>query len=260
MLLGSVAIACLIILFAFLFSHSASTSSPAGEAQRIAHVPIFTYHLVRMPYADDTPALRNYLVTSGVFDQQMSYLRDNGYHVVTFSDLEDYLDAGIPLPSKPVILSFDDGWVSQFTDAFPILQKYHFRATFFIFTNPIGEHGFMTWDEIRALSDSGMVIGSHSRSHPFLAKITYAPALWDEIANSKKIIESHTGATTNEFAYPFGSYNRAVIADVVKAGYKAARIFSTASTSPIHTAAEIYTLTTFMAPKSLSDFEKDLSQ
>ncbi len=225
---------------------------------RVADVPIFGFHLVRPAYTTDTREIKRYLVTKDVFEKEMKYLSDNGYHTITFATLEDYLVNGTPLPKNPVILSFDDGWENQFVDAFPSLQKYHLTATFFVFTNAIGYQNHLTWDQIKTLSDSGMIIGSHTRSHPFLTEIPDPSKLRDEIVGSKKIIESHIGVVVNDFAYPFGFYNQAVIEAVKNSGYKDARIFSRVFTSPFHSLSDSYTLTAIPAPADLGDFERDL--
>lgn len=252
------------IVFA-LPAHGSSQRSvkPSMESQqesRIARVPILSYHLVRPSYPRDDWLIKEYLVTSDVFDEEMNYLSSNGYHVIPFSALEAYIDEGTPLPPKPVIISFDDGWENQFAYAFPILQKYRLTATFFIYTNAIDSTNHLTWGQVKTMSDAGMVIGSHSLSHPFLAKIADATDLWREIADSKKIIEEHIGKTVNEFAYPYGSYNQATIADVEKAGYKSARKFSIFSTSVFHSKGDMYALSAIPAPNSLPDFERALDQ
>lgn len=187
------------------------------------HVPVLVYHIVRPAYATDSKAVRGLAQTPEVFDAEMTHLSTAGYHLVSFRDLENYFKNGAPLPSKPIILSFDDGWSDQFTYAFPILVKHNYKATFFVFTNAIGRRGFVSLDNLYAMRDAGMTIGSHSRSHPFLKKITDTAALWKEIDGSKKLLESKLGTQVTEFAYPFGQYNPAIVEMVQKAGYASAR-------------------------------------
>jgi peptidoglycan/xylan/chitin deacetylase (PgdA/CDA1 family) len=186
-------------------------------------VPILVYHIVRPSYPTDDQAVKGLAQTPEVFEAEMKYLAESGYHVIPFSALEDHISKNTLLPAKPIVISFDDGWGDQFKYAFPILEKYHYTATFFVFTNPIGTRGFMTWDDLRALRDAGMTIGSHTRSHPFLLKITDPVILWNEIDGSKKTLEKNLGITVNEFAYPFGRYNATTTAIVKKAGYRSAR-------------------------------------
>lgn len=202
---------------------SVQTFSPNSASSVTANVPILVYHIVRPSYPSDDEAVRTLALTPETFDAEMKYLQDAGYHVVSFRNLERYVQNGIPLPQKPIILSFDDGWTDQFEYAFPILKKYHYTATFFVFTNKIGHRGFLTWDNLQTLRDAGMTIGSHSRSHPFLNKINDPSALWDEIHGSKEVLEKRLSIHVHEFAYPFGAYNATVTALVQKAGYLSAR-------------------------------------
>ena len=199
------------------------TGPVAATSTEQARVPILVYHIVRPSYPTDTSAVITLAHTPEVFNAQMQYLRDAGYHVVSLGALEDYYKHGTPLPTHPIVITFDDGWRDQFVYAFPILVKHHYTATFFIFTNPIGRRGFVTWDNLRAMRDAGMTIGSHSLSHPFLTKTADPIVLWNEINKSKSIIEKNLGITVTEFAYPFGQYNPAILALVKKAGYTLAR-------------------------------------
>lgn len=205
-----------------------STTSPQMQTSMSAssttiNLPILVYHIVRPSYPSDSPAVRALAHTPETFDAEMNYLKSAGYHVVQFSDLENYFANGVPLQSKPIILSFDDGWGDQFTYAFPILQKYNYTATFFVFTNAIGRKGFFTWDELRTMIAAGMTIGDHSRFHPYLTRITSTSTLWSEIYVSKQVLEKRLGIPINEFAYPFGLYNPDIISLVREAGYKSAR-------------------------------------
>ncbi|NNM83780.1 polysaccharide deacetylase family protein [Candidatus Parcubacteria bacterium] len=186
-------------------------------------LPILVYHVVRPSYPSDSAAIRAIALTPENFNAEMKYLGDAGYHVVRFGDLEAYFASGTPLPSKPIILSFDDGWSDQFKYAFPILERYHYPVTFFVFTNAIGHRGFLTWDQLRQLIQAGMNIGDHTRSHPYLTTITSTSTLLNEIVGSRQLLEQKLGVPVNEFAYPFGLYNAHIIELVKEAGYKSAR-------------------------------------
>lgn len=186
----------------------------------------------------------------------MRYLSERGYTPISFAALESYLRGGAPLPEKPVILSFDDGWENQFAYALPILQKYGLSATFFVYTNAIGQPNHFTWEQLQAMQRVGMHIEGHSKSHPFLAKIHDQEKLAQEIAGSKALMDEKLGTTTDAFAYPFGSYNAQTIAAVQAAGYSSARIFSSAATGELHDAADLYTLSAIPAPDSLNEFKK----
>ena len=226
----------------------AATSSPMK-------IPILVYHIVRPAYPTDSRAVRALAQTPEVFDAQMQYLAEAGYHVIPFRLFEDHLLKNAPLPSNPIVLTFDDGWSDQFTYAFPILEKYHYTATFFIFTNPIGHHGFLTWEDLQKLLAAGMTIGSHTLSHPFLTKITNPAILWNEIDGSKQILEKKLGITVREFAYPFGQYNATTTALLKQAGYVVAR-GDYVMRGNVQSADNLYALSALNAPTSLELFKR----
>lgn len=242
------------VLYAEVPPTATSDASALATSTVKTLVPILVYHIVRPAYPTDSRAVTALAHTPQVFDAEMKYLGDAGYHITTFAALESYLRADTPLPANPIIISFDDGWSDQFTYAFPILEKYHYTATFFVFTNPIGHHGFLSWDNLRTMLKAGMIIGDHTRSHPFLTKITDPEKLWNEIDGSKLFLEKNLGITVNEFAYPFGQYNPAIIALVEKAGYRAARgdILNRNATGT--TLSQLYTLGALNAPTTTAAF------
>jgi peptidoglycan/xylan/chitin deacetylase (PgdA/CDA1 family) len=224
---------------------------PVLREKRTAKVPILVYHRFSQSPSEGSSGLQRLTVTAEVFAQQMQYLQDNGYHVITFSDLADYFEKGRELPTLPVIISFDDGWETQFEYALPSLEKYHYPATFFVVTDYIGRHGFFSWPQLQTLLTEGMRIGSHSRSHPRLNKIRDSTELWDQIYNSKAILETQLETPVEEFAYPYGSYNAKAAAVVKLAGYRAGR----ACCSGIaHTSRDVFTLKAIMVPNDLEKF------
>ena len=192
-------------------------------------------------------------VTAEVFGEQLKFLQDHGYHVITFSELADYFERGTELPTLPVIITFDDGWVTQFELALPYLSKYHFPATFFVVTDYIGHRGFISWPQLQTLLTEGMKIGSHSRSHPHLTKMADPARLWDQIYTSKTVLESQIESPVDEFAYPYGSYNTLATEMVKAAGYKAGRACCTGAA---HTSSDVFALKAIMAPNDLTLFQK----
>jgi peptidoglycan/xylan/chitin deacetylase (PgdA/CDA1 family) len=188
-----------------------------------ASVPILIFHSVRPYWPTDLKRARRYIVTPYTFDRELGYLKENGYVSVSFDDLAHRLSFGTPLPPKPLIISFDDGWASQYQYALPLLKKYGFIATFFIFTNAIGVKNFMSWDQVLALKEADMQIGCHSKSHPALTRIKSEEALREEIFGAKQIIETHLRKTVTAYDYPFGLYNDHIIDLVKEAGFVCAR-------------------------------------
>ena len=128
-------------------------------------VPILVYHHVR------PGSMSTLFVSPEEFDKQLEYLQYYGFHTISFIDLADYFEKGKPLPQRPFIISFDDGWENQFEYAFPILQKYHDTATFYVVTNYLNHGNFMTTEQLKTMVAAGMAIGCHSRSHPYLTSV-----------------------------------------------------------------------------------------
>jgi peptidoglycan/xylan/chitin deacetylase (PgdA/CDA1 family) len=232
---------------------AADSHQPILPEKRRSKVPILVYHHLSQSASEGSPGVRRLTVTAEVFAQQMQYLQDNGYHVITFSDLADYFDHGRELPTLPVIISFDDGWENQFEYALPSLEKYHYPATFFVVTNYIGHPGFISWPQLQTLLTDGMRIGSHSRSHPRLNKIKDSTKLWDQIYNSKSILETALETPVEEFAYPYGLYNAKTAAAVKLAGYKAGR---GCCSGIAHTSGDVFTLKAVMVPNDMENFIK----
>lgn len=216
--------------------------------------PILIYHTIRPYKTTDTPFIKEYVCTPEAFDTELAYLREKGYHAISFAELESHFSQGTPLPIKPIIISFDDGWESQYQYALPILQKYAFKATFFIYTNAIGKKYHLTWDEITALDAKAMEIGSHSMSHPILTRMN-SVRLKQEIFQSKQIIEDHLKKPVVVFAYPFGQYNAQVIKLVKAAGYLCARGTFLGNK---HTQKELYTLRGIIRTNSVQIYEQEL--
>ena len=192
---------------------------PEPEAVK---VPILVYHHIGPLHAAATKNLKAFSVDAEMFEKHLAYLQSKAYTTISYEQLDNYLLYGAKLPEKPVIISFDDGWENQYTYALPLLLKYGFTATFFIPTGIIGHRHLLSWAEIKKLDRAGMVIGSHSETHPFLDKIP-DEQLKKETMESKKILESGLGKPVNDFAYPYGEYNDRVIRIAKAAGYRTAR-------------------------------------
>jgi len=222
--------------------------SPATPEPSGVDLPVFIYHHVVPGRASGSRVTRTLFVTPDDFEQQLKYLKDNDYRTISFDDLADCLEYGVPAPEHAAIITFDDGWANQFAYAFPLLQKYDFTATFFIVTDYLDHPNFMTTDQLKVLIAAGMTIGSHSRSHPALATIGNPRRLEDEISGSKAWLEERLGVPVDSFAYPYGSYTAAVVAVVKAAGYRTAR---TVNSGTHHTAGDLATLDAVLFPAYL---------
>jgi peptidoglycan/xylan/chitin deacetylase (PgdA/CDA1 family) len=224
-----------------------------GKGKDSAIVPILVYHAIRPYRPSDTAGVRRYIATPATLDAELSWLKTNGYTSITFDDLTRHLTHGDALPPKPVILSFDDDWAGQYTYGLPLLKKYGFKATFYIWVVVVGRKHHMTWDQVKALDEAGMQIGGHTLTHPYLQRIRGNERLQREILGAKQTIEKHIGKPITSFAYPFGQYNERVVSFVKEAGFTSAR-----STWPgvVHSSDGLFSLTSLIrteAPQSLED-------
>ncbi len=228
-----------------------ATTFSAPSATTSVRVPILVYHGVRDTAATDSADVRLYNVAPSVLEEELTHLDEQGYTTITFKDLARYFDTGSPLPPKPIIISFDDGWRTQYENALPILQEHHMHATFFIFTNGIDVDTFMTLDDLKTLVADGMEIGSHSRSHLYMTKQDEGD-LPREVAGSKKVLEDELGITVTSFAYPFGLYNDRIKSLLANAGYTMAR---TLNKSVMQHKDRRLELNSYLVSNNIADFK-----
>lgn len=175
------------------------------------------YHEIATPASDISVPAAN-------FDQQMKYLYDHGFNAITLDEFYEFRINNKPLPPKPVIITFDDGYRDNYTNAYPILKKYGFKGTIFIITGSVGLKNYLTWDMIREMYNSGLVeIGAHTVNHYTLSEIPLADAQ-SEIIMSRSIIEKEIGYKTTFFSYPLGKNTPEVVKFVQHEGYKGAVI------------------------------------
>jgi len=150
-------------------------------------------------------------VSTKKFREQMAYLKKHGYNPITFKDLKNG-----SIPDNPVIITFDDGAKNNYTEAFPILKEYNFKACMFL---PTRRYEFST-EQLKEMQDYGIEFGSHTQNHLNLLKISEDKAR-EEIEVSKKELEERLNTQVITFAYPYGAgaYNKRINQLVKKAGY-----------------------------------------
>lgn len=188
-------------------------------------IPILCYHQVRDWRATDGKVGKDYIVEVQNFKDQMKMLADSGYNTILPDQLYAYLNTGAPLPEKPIMLTFDDTALDQFTVVNPTLKKLGYKAVYFIMTVSIGKKGkfvdYMSSEQIKQLADEGNVIGSHTYDHKNFKK--YEGKDWEEqLDKPTKRLEEITGQKITYFAYPFGLWNAAGIPELKKRGFKMA--------------------------------------
>jgi len=186
---------------------------PMTPVNRMIQVPILMYHHIT-PYSSTNP-LSDYLPTWVVpperFSQQMDYLKMHGYHTITFNQFFDALYYGGPLPSKPIMLTFDDGDADHYQFAYPILLAHHFSGVFYIVTGWVGWYGRMTWPQLHEMLSHGMQMGSHTIHHVDLALWLFISEaeVQQELQQSQLTLEKNLGIVIQQFCYPYGDpFNR----------------------------------------------------
>lgn len=204
-------------------------------------VRILLYHKV----CDLPPnKYRDHAVLPVSFDRHTEYLLRNKYNVIALEQFVEYKERNIKPPPKSVIITFDDGYMENYLNALPILERYNFKATFFITSDYLdSEEPFrwLDWDEqllsqfqenkadwlpltcqmLLDISERGYSIGSHTKSHPELSQVEESVAM-EELEGSKKCLEEMLAKPITSFSYPFGELNERVKEQVRAAGYKVA--------------------------------------
>jgi peptidoglycan/xylan/chitin deacetylase (PgdA/CDA1 family) len=193
----------------------------AAAILKIKEIPVLCYHQIRDWKPTDSKMAMAYIVPINAFSQQIKMLADSGYHTILPDQLYDHLSKGTALPSKPVMLTFDDTDLDQFTIGGPEMKKYGFKGVFFIMTVSLGRPHYMSKEQVKSLADDGHVIGSHTWDHHNVKK--YAGNDWvTQLDKPTKQLEAITGKPIHYFAYPFGLWNKEAIPELKKRSFKAA--------------------------------------
>jgi peptidoglycan/xylan/chitin deacetylase (PgdA/CDA1 family) len=185
-----------------------------------ARVPILMYHYVSDLPPNPDRYRRDLTVSPENFAAQLQYLDDVGYHTVTLADLYLYWTQGYPLPEKPIVLTFDDGYRDAYEVVFPLLLAHGFTGTFFVLATPahLEQPEYLTWAQMQEMSDAGMDIEGHGRDHVDLRGQSYDYLVY-QIVGIQEAIQYHTGRLPRFFCYPSGQYDASVIAVLEAAGY-----------------------------------------
>jgi peptidoglycan/xylan/chitin deacetylase (PgdA/CDA1 family) len=188
------------------------------QGPETVQVPILLYHWIAVSPDEGTSYKSPYYVKPEVFDEEMKLLHDWGYTTITTELLIKAINEGADLPPRPVIISFDDGHLNNYTAAFPIMQKYGFTGVLYIVTNYLGAENYMNADELKEMSAAGWEIGSHTVSHLDLTSMEPDRQRY-EVVESRKILEEKLGVPILTIAYPFGISDAGVIDYAHFAGY-----------------------------------------
>jgi peptidoglycan/xylan/chitin deacetylase (PgdA/CDA1 family) len=198
-------------------------------------IPILAYHKVENRFE-----LGGTWITPKRFEKQMVWLKKQGYHAVTLSRAAELMRSGESRNGRYVCLTFDDAYGGLYTHALPVLKECGFAATVFVITDYAGRENrwdinwggrrfrHLDWGQMREMQQAGIEFGSHGRSHRDLRHLN-DQALSEELAESKKIMETELKSKVNTISYPFGLYDGRVAEAARQAGYSCA-----CSLSPAH--------------------------
>lgn len=190
-----------------------------------ANIPILCYHNL-------SPLPGSMNMTPGRFESQINYLKDNGFTIIPLREAVDYLEGKRDsLPKKPIVITADDGWQSNFTYMLPIVKKYNIPVTLFIYPQTISEgKNALTWAQLKELKDTGLFdIQSHTYDHPNFkqARKRMSPAIYEkyvknQLVKSKQILEEKLNTNISFLAWPFGIYDDFLEKQAAEAGYEMA--------------------------------------
>lgn len=166
------------------------------------------YHYISAPPSNADAIRLDLSVPPDRFEAHLAYLRQAGYQTVTMQQLVYALSGQATLPAKPILLTFDDGYRDNYTNAFPLLRQYGYTGVFYIFTYPldVGDPTYLSWDMVIEMHRAGMEFGSHTYRHSDL-RGRDVDFLVYEIVGSKEAIEQHIGEPVRFFSYPAGRYD-----------------------------------------------------
>jgi peptidoglycan/xylan/chitin deacetylase (PgdA/CDA1 family)/SAM-dependent methyltransferase len=205
----------------------ATTRAEACATEIASEVPILMYHSV----ADDgPPELAPYRISPRAFREQLRYLRRHGYYSITIEEWGACLAARRPLPGRPVILTFDDGYKNFIENAWPLLERSDFKATLFVVTEKVGRFAdwdsatstplpLMSWEDLKELHAKGVEIGSHSASHQDFSAIS-AEGVMAEGQRARARLREQLGSEAAIIAFPWGRGGDAVQRVLARCGYR----------------------------------------
>lgn len=193
-----------------------------GQARQL-DVPILMYHYISAAPPDADRYRRDLSVGPDLFRSHLVTLREQGYTTITLSQLAEALATGTPLPPKPIVLTFDDGYLDNYQNAFPIMQQEGAVGTFFLVTDLLEQRHplYMSWEQAAEMAATGMEMSSHTTGHADLTTLSRDDAWW-QLSRSRALLVEKLGVEATTLGYPFGKLNDQVAALARDAGYAVA--------------------------------------
>jgi peptidoglycan/xylan/chitin deacetylase (PgdA/CDA1 family) len=161
-------------------------------------IPVIMYHQIKTPPEGTSSFVSGLFTDPGEFEREIAYLTEKNYKTITSQEFLDILTTGNNPTQKTIMLTFDDGSSSHYTQAYPILKKYRQTGVFFVTSHRTE----ISHDQLKEMADNGMDIQSHTQTHPDLTKLTDIVRMQSEIGGSKTELEARTGKKVLAIAYP----------------------------------------------------------
>lgn len=201
-------------------THVAPTQMP--QTDFCLNVPIFMYHHVQPMDIAVSEGHGQLTVDSETFDQHMAYLLSKGYTMVSVADIVHAVLSHQQLPEKSIAITVDDGYKDNYEYAYQIAKKYNIKMDFMIPTGLIGNPGYMTWEDLKEMSQNPLVtIYNHTWSHASLGAADRVK-IENEVMTAQKQLEEKLGVKNTIFVYPYGSYSPLAIEILREKGFNAA--------------------------------------
>ncbi len=214
-LIRKIFLAALIVLSLGVYHSQAQKVDTITDIVEGAKILVLNYHQIDNKHTPLAVELKD-------FEEQMKFLVDSGCITITPDELYAGLNGEIELPPKPVLITFDDGYLDNYANAFPILKKYGLKATIFIIPAFTGVYpNYMTWEQLKEMEQSGITIESHTLTHPKLEELP-DDEIRTELLDSKTMLEENLGHPVEFLAYPTGTYNLHIAGIAQDVGYKGA--------------------------------------
>ena len=239
-LLGIVLIIFSSLIFLIIgYSHPSPDADKSNDNGETLYLPIIMYHEIK------TYKTGKDVITPYEFESDLKYLQNNNYHTITMTELINYVYGNGKLPENPIVLSFDDGYLSTYKYAFPLLKKYNMKMVFSIIGKNTDDftripddnldYSHVTWAQLKEMTDSGYVeVQNHTynlhkmsngrigcmQCHAESAE-KYEQLLTDDITKLQNKIFESTGKSPNTFTYPYGKFNNNSELIMKKLGFKA---------------------------------------
>lgn len=182
-------------------------------------LPVLTYHHVQTKESAVANKQTGLSVYTEIFKEQMQYLKDKGYNVVSMNILSNFFDSGTPVPAKSILITFDDAYSDFYTDAYPILRDLGYPATVFVSTGLINNPGYLNWEQIQQMSGT-ILFANHTWSHKNVG--VSSDVMQYEISTADLQLTEHGQNSQKIFAYPYGFDSKKAEIYLASLGYKEA--------------------------------------